>query len=59
IGSCHSSVGKQDDARAVLGFPDDREAVILLSLGYPLRPLAPIEHPKRRPTAEIIHREHW
>jgi nitroreductase len=59
IGSCHSSVGEQSDAREVLGFPEDREAVILLSLGYPARPLAPIEHPKRRPAGEVIHREHW
>jgi nitroreductase len=59
IGSCHSSVGEQADAREVLGFPEDREAVILLSLGYPARPLAPIEHPKRRPAGEVIHREHW
>ena len=59
IGSCHSSVGEQADARDVLGFPQDREAVILLSLGYPARPLTPIEHPKRRPADEVIHREHW
>jgi len=59
IGSCHSSVGEQADARAVLGFPDDREAVILLSLGYPVRPLTPIEQPKRRPATEVVHRERW
>jgi len=59
IGSCHSSVGKQADAREVLGFPEDREAVILLSLGYPARPLTTIEHPKRRPADEVIYREHW
>jgi nitroreductase len=59
IGSCHSSVGEQAEARAVLGFPDDREAVILLSLGYPVRPLTPIEHPDRRPASEVIHREQW
>jgi nitroreductase len=59
IGSCHSSVGEQAEARAVLGFPEDREAVILLSLGHPARPLTPIEHPKRRPADEVIHREHW
>jgi nitroreductase len=59
IGSCHSSVGKQEEARDVLGFPQDREAVILLSLGYPARPLTPIEHPKRRPADDVIHREHW
>ena len=59
IGSCHSSVGEQAEARTVLGFPEDREAVILLSLGYPVRPLTPVEHPKRRPADEVIHRDHW
>jgi nitroreductase len=59
IGSCHSSVGEQAEARDVLGFPGDREAVILLSLGYPVRPLSPVEHPKRRPVDEVIHRERW
>jgi nitroreductase len=59
IGSCHSSVGEQAEARGVLGFPGDREAVILLSLGYPVRPLSPVEHPKRRPADEVIHRERW
>ena len=59
IGSCHSSVGEQAEARDVLGFPGDREAVILLSLGYPVRPLSPVEHPKRRPADEVIHRELW
>jgi nitroreductase len=59
IGSCHSSVGEQAAAREVLGFPEDREAVILLSLGYPVRPLEPIEHPDRRPAAEVVHHEHW
>lgn len=59
IGSCHSSVGEQAEARDVLGFPGDREAVILLSLGYPVRPLSLVEHPKRRPADEVIHRERW
>jgi nitroreductase len=59
IGSCHSSVGEQAEARDVLGFPGDREAVILLSLGYPVRPLRPVKHPKRRPADEVIHRERW
>jgi nitroreductase len=59
IGSCHSSVGEQAEARTVLGFPADREAVILLSLGYPVRPLTPIEHPDRRTADEVIHRERW
>jgi nitroreductase len=59
IGSCHSSVGDPGEARTVLGFPDDRECVILLSLGYPVQPLEPIGDPARRPPSDVIHREHW
>jgi|SRR6185436_10596644 len=59
IGSCHSSIGDQEAARSVLGFPDDRECVVLLSLGYPTTPLAPIEHPDRRPSTDVVHRERW
>ena len=59
IGSCHSSVGDQETARSVLGFPDDRECVILLSLGYPMRPLGPIANPDRRPSSDVVHRERW
>jgi nitroreductase len=59
IGSCHSSVGDQAAAREVLGFPADRECVILLSLGHPVRPLTPVEHPNRRTLAEVVHRERW
>jgi nitroreductase len=59
IGSCHSSVGDQGEARTVLGFPEDRECVILLSLGYPVQPLEPIEDPARRPASDVVHREHW
>jgi nitroreductase len=59
IGSCHSGVGSQPEARELLGFPDDREGVILLSLGYPVSPLAPIARPDRRPFDEVVHRERW
>jgi nitroreductase len=59
IGSCHSSVGDQGAARALLGIPSEREAVILLSLGYPQRPLAPVERPDRRPFDDVVHRERW
>jgi nitroreductase len=59
IGSCHSSVGDQGEARTLLGFPDDRECVILLSLGYPVQPLEPIADPARRPAADVVHRDHW
>jgi nitroreductase len=60
IGSCHSAIGEQAVARSMLGFPDDRECVIILSLGYPAaRPLSPIERPNRRAFDDVVHGEHW
>ena len=59
IGSCHSSVGEQPAARGVLGFPEDRECVILLSLGYPATPLHIVTQPDRRAWGDVVHREHW
>jgi nitroreductase len=60
IGSGHSSVGDQDLAREVLGFPDDKFCAYMISLGYPAdRPLSLIRRPDRRPFDEVVHREHW
>ena len=60
IGSCHSAIGEQAVARSMLGFPDDRECVIILSLGYPAaRALSPIERPNRRAFDDVVHGEHW
>ena len=60
IGSCHSAVGDQALVREILDLPQDRECVVLLSLGYPAgRPLAPIEDPSRRPFDDVVHRDRW
>jgi nitroreductase len=60
IGSCHSAIGSQGQARELLGFPEDRECVIILSLGYPAeRPLAPVEQPDRRAFDNVVHRDRW
>jgi nitroreductase len=60
IGSSHAAVEDQALARQLLGFPDDRYAVSLLSLGYPAeRPLVPLERPDRRPFDEVVHRGRW
>lgn len=60
VGSCHSAIGSQERARDELGFPDDRECVMILSLGYPAgRPLAPVEHPDRRAFDDVVHRDRW
>ena len=60
IGSCHSAIGDQAMARALLGLPEDRECVIILSLGYPAaRPLSPIDRVNRRAFDDVVHRERW
>jgi nitroreductase len=60
IGSGHASVGDQDTARGVLGFPDDRFCAYLIALGYPAgRPLTLIRRPDRRPFDEVVHRDRW
>lgn len=60
IGSAHAWIRSQDDARALLGFPKDRECNWLITLGYPAgRPLRPVVNPDRRPFDRVVHRERW
>jgi len=60
IGSGHAAVADQDQARRVLGFPEDRYAAYLIDLGYAAdRPLRPVRNPNRRPFDEVVHRERW
>jgi nitroreductase len=60
IGSCHAGVEDIELARQVLGLPEDRTWLLLLSLGYPAdRPLAPVRRPDRRPFDEVVHRGRW
>jgi len=60
IGSCHAGVADLQLARELLGFPENRDWALIISLGYPAdRPLAPIRVPARRPLAEVVHRGRW
>jgi nitroreductase len=60
IGSGHSAVADQDQARRVLRLPEDRYLAYLMDLGYPAdRPLRPIRTPNRRPFDEVVHRRRW
>ncbi len=60
IGSGHAAVADQELARTILGHPEDRFCVALMSLGYPTdRPLVPIQHPDRRPFDDVVHRGRW
>ena len=60
VGTGHSSVGDQDQARAILGVPDDHLVAFMLGIGYPAdRPLTPIRKPNRRPFSEVVHHGRW
>jgi nitroreductase len=60
VGSAHASVGDQELARGLLGFPDDRFCAYLITLGVPAdRPLTPVQRPNRRPFENVVHRGRW
>ena len=60
IGSGHSAVSDQEQARRALGFPEGYFAAYLIGLGYPAdRPLTPIANPDRRPFDEVVHWDRW
>jgi nitroreductase len=60
IGSGHSAVIDQEQARRVLGFPGDYRAVFLIGLGYPAgRALRPLFRPNRRPFDQVVHWHRW
>jgi nitroreductase len=60
IGSCHAGVADMQLARELLGFPEDRDWALIISLGYPAdRPLAPVRVPARRPFSQVVHRGRW
>ena len=60
IGSSHASVADLQLARELLGFPEDRDWALLVSLGYRAdQPLKPIRNPRRRPFGEVVHLGRW
>jgi nitroreductase len=60
VGTGHSSVGDQPNARAILGVPDTHLVSFLLGVGYPAdRPLRPITTPDRRPFEQVVHYGRW
>ncbi len=60
IATAHASVGDQDLARRILGFPEDRFCAWLIAMGYPADgPLRPIENLNRRDFDDVVHRDRW
>jgi nitroreductase len=60
VGTGHAAATDQDQAKAVLGFPEGLFLAFVLSVGYPSdRPLVVIERLNRRPFDEVVHRGRW
>ena len=60
IGSGHSAVADQEQARRVLGMPAGKVLQYVIDFGYPAdRPLKPIRKPNRREFDEVVHRGTW
>lgn len=56
LGTCWVSWFVQDEIRPVLGLPDDKYVVAILTLGYPDQ--KPNPRP-RRPLEDVVRRERW
>jgi nitroreductase len=60
VGSCHSAIGDHALAQRLLGYPEDRVCIALLSFGLPAgRALQPLRQPDRRPLDEVVHEDRW
>lgn len=62
IGSCPATIYQPEEARKLLGFPEDLHIRIALSFGYPQDQDALTRPPKtggRNPFDQVVHRETW
>ena len=62
IGSCPATIYQRDEARQLLGFPEDMHIRIALSFGYPLDEYLEPRPPRkegRKPFEETVHWEKW
>jgi nitroreductase len=62
VASCLATIYQPDEARQLLGFPDNLELHVAISFGYPADPGVLTEPPAsggRRPPDETVHYELW
>ncbi len=62
VGSCMATIYQHEQARAVLGFPEEMHLHFAISFGYPMEPAALSAPPKkggRLPVDEIVHWDKW
>lgn len=60
IGSCIASMHREDDAKRVLGVPEEFTLQQVISFGYPTREyIRPPRKGGRKPLATMLHYERW
>ena len=62
VGSCIASIYEPEQARQLLGFPDEWHLRIAISFGYPLEAVKLTQPPKkggRKPLDEIVYWDKW
>lgn len=60
IGSCIGAVADKATARALLGYPEDKELVMTISFGYPAdEQRQGMGKAGRRPLDEVVHWDRW
>jgi nitroreductase len=62
VGSCPATIYEPEQARQILGFPDEYYLNVILSFGYPADSAAlsePLKTGGRRAFDETVHMERW
>jgi nitroreductase len=60
IASGQAACSDQALAQEVLGFPDGKQCLLLIAVGYAAdRPLKPIQEPSRRQFDDVVHFGTW
>ena len=62
IGSCLATIYEPEQARSILGFPDDYHLHVAISFGFPAEPAVLTAPPRpggRRPVVAVVHHERW
>ncbi|HEX2153922.1 MAG TPA: nitroreductase family protein [Acidimicrobiia bacterium] len=59
VASCPITLHRDEDARRLLGVPEDRRTRYAVALGYPSPTAAPRRFGGRKPADEVIHHESY
>lgn len=59
VGSCIAAIYRPDEAKTLLGIPEERTAYCAISFGYPGPDHQPAKMGGRKPVAEVAFWERW